>query len=144
MALFCECSRTTQEALRGRFIQTLTEKSIANQNMRVQGYDRATKDDTGSKELVDLRNRNTFLLYFIMVLINVFMSVWYFCKRKLEEKCLFILLYITRLRGITSTIAIVIGLCVVYTVVYTGDKNKSVVQKKMKFFLFCFKVLTVS
>ena len=78
MALFCECSRTTQEALRGRFIQTLTQKSIAIQNMRVQGYDRATKDDTGSKELVDLRNRNTLLLYFIMVLINVFMSVWYF------------------------------------------------------------------
>ena len=78
MALFCECSRTTQVALRGRFIQTLTQKSIAIQNMRVQGYDRATKVDTGSKELVDLRNRNTFLLYFILVLINVFMSVWYF------------------------------------------------------------------
>ena len=44
----------------------------------------------------------------------------------------------------TSTIAIAIGLRVVYNVVYTGDKNKSVVQKKMKFFLFCFKVLTVS
>jgi len=27
------------------------------------------KDDNGSKELVDLRNRNTFLLYVIMVLI---------------------------------------------------------------------------
>jgi len=39
----------------------------------------AAKDDNGSKELVDLRNRNTFLLYFIMVPINVFMSVWYFC-----------------------------------------------------------------
>ena len=63
MALFCECSRTTQVALRGRFIQTLTEKSIAIQNMRVQGFDRAAKDDNGSKELVDLRNRNTFLLY---------------------------------------------------------------------------------
>ena len=79
MALLCECSRTTHVALRGRFIQTLTEKSIAIQNMRVQGYDRAAKDDDGSKELVDLRNRNTFLLYFIMVLINIFMSVWYFC-----------------------------------------------------------------
>ena len=75
MALFCECSRTTQVALRGRFIQTLTEKSIAIQNMRVQRYDRAVKDDNGSKELVDLRNRK----YFIMVLINEFLSVWYFC-----------------------------------------------------------------
>ena len=76
MALFCECSRTTQLALRGRHIQTLTEKSIAIQNMRVQGYDRYAKDDNGSKELVDLRNRNTFLLYFITVLINVFMLFW--------------------------------------------------------------------
>ena len=78
MALFCECSRTTQVALRGRFIQTLTEKSIAIQNMRVQRYDRIAKDDNGSKELVDLRNRNSFVKYFIMVLINVFMSVWFF------------------------------------------------------------------
>ena len=62
MALFCECSRTTRVALRGRFIQTLTEKSIAIKNMRVKiGMD--VKDDNGSKELVDLRNRNTFLLY---------------------------------------------------------------------------------
>ena len=79
MAVFCECSRTTQVALRGRFIQTLTEKSIAIQNIRVQGFDRAAKDDNGSKELVDLRNRNTFVKYFIMVLINIFMSVWYLC-----------------------------------------------------------------
>ena len=63
------------EQHRGRFIQTLTEISIAIQNMRVQRYDRAVKDDNGSKELVDLRNRNTFVKYFIMVLINVFMSV---------------------------------------------------------------------
>ena len=76
MTLFCECSRTTQVALRGRFIQTLTEKSIAIQNMRVKRYDRAVKDDNVSKELVDLRNRNTFINYFIMVLINVFMSVF--------------------------------------------------------------------
>ena len=47
--------------------------------MSVKRYDRDVKDDNGSKELVDLRNRNTFLLYVIMVLINVFMSVWYFC-----------------------------------------------------------------
>ena len=60
---------------RGRFIQTLTENGIAIQHMRVQRYDRAAKDDNGSKELVDLRNRNTFLLYFKMVLINVFMPV---------------------------------------------------------------------
>ena len=45
----------------------------------VQRYDRDVKDDNGSKELVDLRNRNTFVKFFIMVLINVFMSVWYFC-----------------------------------------------------------------
>ena len=64
MALFCECSRTTQVTLRGRFIQTLTEKSIAIQNMRVQRYDRVVKDDNGSKELVDLRNRNAFVKYF--------------------------------------------------------------------------------
>ena len=76
MTLFCECNRTTQVALSGRFIQTLTEKSIAIQNMRVQGYDRVVKDDNGSKELVDLRNRNTFVKYLTMVLINVFMSVW--------------------------------------------------------------------
>ena len=58
-------------ALRGRFILTLTEKSIAIQNMRVQIYDKAVKDDNGSKELVELRNRNSFVKYFIMVLINV-------------------------------------------------------------------------
>ena len=74
MALFCECSRTTQVALSGRFIQTLFI-----QNMRVPGCDRAVKDDNGSKELIDLKNRNTFVKYFVMVLINVFMSVWYFC-----------------------------------------------------------------
>ena len=79
MALFCECSRTTQVALRGIFIQTLTEQSFAIQNMRVQRYVRAVNDDNGSKELVDLRNRNTFVKYFIMVLINVFISVWYCC-----------------------------------------------------------------
>jgi len=39
-----------------KFIQTLTEKSIAIQNIIVQGYDRAVKDDNGSKELVDLKN----------------------------------------------------------------------------------------
>ena len=33
---------------------------------------------------------------------------------------------------------------VVYSVVYKGDKNKIVVKKKMKFFLFVFKVLIVS
>ena len=48
MTLFCECNRTTQIALIGRFIQTLTEKSIAIQNMRVQRNDRAVKDDNGS------------------------------------------------------------------------------------------------
>ena len=37
-------------------------------------------------------------------------------------------------RGVTSTIAIAKGLRVEYNVVQKGDKNKSVVQKKMKFF----------
>ena len=55
-----------------------------------------------------------------------------------------VLLYITRPRGITATIAIVIGLRVVYNVVYKGDKNKSVVREKMILFCFCFKVLSVS
>ena len=32
--------------------------------MRVKRYDRDVKDDNGSKELVDLRNRNTFVKYF--------------------------------------------------------------------------------
>ena len=67
------------EQHRGRFIQTLAVDSIAIQNMRVQRYDKAVKDDNGSKELVDLRSRNTFVKYFIIVLINVFMSIWYFC-----------------------------------------------------------------
>ena len=44
MAFFCECSRTTQ-------VGSLTEKSIAIQNMRVQGFDRVAKDDNGSKEI---------------------------------------------------------------------------------------------
>jgi len=79
MALFCECSRTTQVALKGSFIQKMTEQSISFQNMRVQRYDRAVKDDNGLKELVYLRNRNTFFKYFSMVRIHVFMSVWYFC-----------------------------------------------------------------
>ena len=100
--------------------QTLTEKSIAIQHIRVQRYDRTINDDNGWKELVDLRNRDTFIKDFIMVLINVFMSVWYFCWRKLKEKCWFVLLYITRPRGITSTIAITTGLRVVYNVVYKG------------------------
>jgi len=64
----CNCSISwhyyvnAAEQHRGMFIQTLTEKSIAIKNMRVKiGMD--VKDDNGSKELVDLRNRNTFLLY---------------------------------------------------------------------------------
>ena len=42
-----------------------------------------------------------------------------------------------RPRGITLTIAITIGLRVVYTEEYKGDTNKSVVQKK-KIFLCVF------
>ena len=44
MTLCCECNRTTQ-------VGSLTEKSIAIQNMRVQGFDRVAKDDNGSKEI---------------------------------------------------------------------------------------------
>ena len=43
----------TKEALRGRFIQTQTEKSIAIQKRREQDYYRDTKDDNGSNELVN-------------------------------------------------------------------------------------------
>jgi len=45
--------------------------------MRGQGSNKAAKDDNGSKELVDLENRNTFRLYFSIVLIN--MSAMYLC-----------------------------------------------------------------
>ena len=65
-------------SLRGRFIKTLTETSIPIQNMRDQGCYRTAKDDNDSKELVDLRNQNTFVKYFIMVLIDVFIFR-YFC-----------------------------------------------------------------
>jgi len=64
MALFCECSRTTQESRRGRSIQTLTKKSIAIQKRRVQAYYRDTKDDNGSNELVNLKNRKYISLLF--------------------------------------------------------------------------------
>ena len=49
MPLLCECSGTTQVALRGRFIQTLTEKSI-DQHMRGNGYDSSAKGDNDSNE----------------------------------------------------------------------------------------------
>jgi len=64
MTLFCQCSRETGKALRGRFIQKLTEKSIAIQNMRGQGCDMTAKDDNGSNELEDLNNRKYILLVF--------------------------------------------------------------------------------
>ena len=48
MALFCKYSRATRDALRGRFIQTLTDKIIPIQPMRGQGCDRAAKDYHGS------------------------------------------------------------------------------------------------
>ena len=35
----------------------------------------SVKDDNGLKELVDLRNRNTFVKYFIVFLINVSLVV---------------------------------------------------------------------
>ena len=37
------------------------KKSIAIQDMRWYGYDWTAMDDTGSKELVDLKKENTFL-----------------------------------------------------------------------------------
>ena len=46
----------TGGALRCIFIPTLTEKSIAIQNMRGQGCDRAAKNDNGSNESVDSKN----------------------------------------------------------------------------------------
>jgi len=46
--------------------------------MSGQSYAKTAKDDNGSKELMDLRNRKCIRLYFKIVLINVFMSVWYF------------------------------------------------------------------
>jgi len=64
MALFCECRRTAEEALRGSFIQTLTENSIAIQNMRGQGYDRATKDDNGSNKLVKFKRKYISLVFY--------------------------------------------------------------------------------
>ena len=64
---------------------------------------------------------------------------------KVEVECLFVLLYITRPRDITSTImAIAIDTRHVYNVINEGAKNKIVVQKKMCFVCVCFKVLTVS
>ena len=54
MVLFCECSRTTEEALRGRFIQ----------NMRGQGYYWTAKDDNGSGKMVYLKNRKWSSLLF--------------------------------------------------------------------------------
>ena len=58
---------------------------------------------------------------------------------------MFVLLYITRLLGITSTIAIAIGPRHVYTVIYKGAKNKIVGQKIMKrFACVCFKVVTLN
>jgi len=69
-----------------------------------------------------------FRYYFIIVLINVL--VWY-CKRKVEEECLFVLLYIAWPRGITSAIAIAIVPRYVYIVIDEGANNKIVVQKKM-------------
>ena len=72
---FCECSRTTQVALRGRFIQTLTEKSIANQNMKVERYDRAAKDDTGRFK----KSKYIFIVFYNGP-DKCIMSVWYFCS----------------------------------------------------------------
>ena len=57
-----------------------------------------------------------------------------------EGECLFVLLYITRPRGITLTIVRPVGPRHVYNVIYKGDKSKIVVQKKMiDSFLFVLK-----
>ena len=47
MTVFCECSLAPYETLTGRSNQTLTEKSISIQNMRVHRYYRAAKDGNG-------------------------------------------------------------------------------------------------
>ena len=66
----CDCSISWHYSVNAceqhRFIQTLTEKSFAIQNMRGQGYYTTAKDDNGSEKN-----------YFIIVLINVL--VWYCC-----------------------------------------------------------------
>ena len=48
MTLFCQCSRATGDQGNS---QTLTEKSIAIQNMSGQGCDRVVQDDRGLNEL---------------------------------------------------------------------------------------------
>ena len=59
MTSVSECDRTIREALRGR---RLTQRVyIAIQYMTGYGYERTTMDDTGSKELVDLKKENTFM-----------------------------------------------------------------------------------
>ena len=50
--------------MRGRFIQTLTEKNIAFQSMTGLGYYRAAKDDNGLKKKIDLKNRKYISLLF--------------------------------------------------------------------------------
>ena len=50
--LFFACNRTTEVVVRGRFIQTQTEQSIAIQHIIGYEYDGTAMDDTGSKELV--------------------------------------------------------------------------------------------
>ena len=54
----------TGKALRGRFIHTLTEKSIAIQSIRGKGYDSASEDYNSWNELVDLKNRKYISLVF--------------------------------------------------------------------------------
>ena len=61
-----------------RFIQTLTETSIAIQNMRGQGYDSSAHDDYKWLEIIGRFEKSKICLgeYFIIVLIS--MPVWYF------------------------------------------------------------------
>ena len=56
MALSVNAAEQHRKPLRGRFIQTQIKNSIAIQNMRVQGFYRAAKDDNGSKKMVNLKN----------------------------------------------------------------------------------------
>ena len=65
----------TGEALRGRFIQTLTEKSIAIQNMRGKGYASASEDYNGWKELVDLKNRKIHFVSILLLTCEICQSV---------------------------------------------------------------------
>ena len=59
MTLVSKCDRTIREALRGRRLTKRVYSVI--QYIIGYVYDWTAMDDTGSKELVDLKKENTFL-----------------------------------------------------------------------------------